>query len=102
MKILRAAAALILLVLAGSPGAGLAEHARNEIREQLRSDESTAEVVGRVVKIDHAQGAIVLETAGGLLELQGPPEALEAVSVGDVVRVLVALRDRGVTRPPID
>jgi hypothetical protein len=104
MKVLRAAAVLTLFVVTGAPAVVLAEHGRDQIRDQLRSPdiEPTAEVVGRVVEVDHAQGAIVLETDDGLLELQGPPEALRAVSVGDVVRVLVALRDRETARPPLN
>jgi hypothetical protein len=92
MKVLRAAAALALAAVTGAPGVGQAEHARDQIREQIQSDEgeSTAEVVGRVVEINHRRGAIVLETDAGLLEVQGTPEALQAVNVGDVVRVLVA------------
>lgn len=53
----------------------------------------TEEVTGRVVEIDHQRGMLMLETRRGLLALQGPPEALQNVVVGDVVRVKVALGD---------
>jgi hypothetical protein len=56
-------------------------------------DGRTTEITGRVLDIDHQQGALMLETARGILALQGPPEALDGVSVGDVVRVRVALGD---------
>jgi hypothetical protein len=58
---------------------------------------TTTEITGRVLDIDYQQGALMLETARGVLALQGPPEALAGVSIGDMVRVRVAL---GVQEPP--
>ena len=43
--------------------------------------------------IDRARGALMLQTAQGLLALQGPPEALANVSVGDFVWVRLALEE---------
>jgi hypothetical protein len=54
-------------------------------------DGRTTEITGRVLDIDHKLGALMLQTAQGILALQGPPEAIEGVSVGDVIRVRVAL-----------
>ena len=60
-------------------------------------DGQTAEVTGRVLDIDHQLGALMLQTAQGILALQGPPEAIQGVSVGDVIRVRVALGEE----PPL-
>lgn len=60
-------------------------------------DGQTIEVTGRVLDIDHQHGALMLQTAQGILTLQGPREAIEGVSVGDVIRVRVALGEE----PPL-
>ncbi len=54
-------------------------------------NDGTAEVTGRVLDVDREQGGLMLQTARGVLSLQGPPEALRDVEIGDVVRVRVAL-----------
>lgn len=60
-------------------------------------DALTTEVTRRVLDIDHQLGALMLQTAQGILALQGPPEAIEGVSIGDVIRVRVALGEE----PPL-
>lgn len=57
-------------------------------------------VTGRVVELDRDRGTLTLETSRGLA-LQGSPEALESVSIGDVVKVRVAFIDQPTepTRP---
>jgi hypothetical protein len=96
MNMLPGFAALILALSLAGPA--LADHGGDasgagEEERGANLDIHTAEVTGRVVEIDHEQGALMLQTARGLLALQGPPEALQDVKVGDLVRVRVALRD---------
>src|SRR5262245_50812605 len=93
---------LSVLVLAlGLAGPALADHngapASGDESPSAAVDSRTTEITGRVLDIDYQQGALMLETERGILALQGPPQALAGVSVGDVVRVRVALRDE----PPI-
>ena len=59
----------------------------------------TEEITGRVVDIDHQRGTLMLQTRRGLLALQGPPEALKQVDVGDLVRVKVALGEEPAESP---
>jgi hypothetical protein len=59
----------------------------------------TEEITGRVVDIDHQRGMLMLQTRRGLLALQGPPEALKQVDVGDVVRVKVAFGEEPAPNP---
>jgi hypothetical protein len=58
---------------------------------KINPNDGTAEVTGRVLDVDREQGGLMLQTARGVLSLQGPPEALRDVQIGDVVRVRVAL-----------
>lgn len=106
MKKLLVLSALVALVTGGLAGPALAEHGTGQLRDQLRGlpDDGlpTGEVTGRVVDIDHIQGALTLQTTRGLLALQGPPEALENVRIGDLVRVRVALGEEGELPAPLD
>ncbi len=94
--------ALIALAAAGVAGPALAEQGTGPLRDERRGrgDDGmpTAEVTGRVVDIDHIQGALMLQTKRGLLALHGPPDSLQNVRIGDLVRVRVAL-DEGVELP---
>jgi len=95
MKKLLGLSALVLAL--GLAGPALADHngapASGDESPSAAVDGRTTEITGRVLDIDHQQGAMMLETARGILALQGPPEALVGVSIGDVVRVRVALGD---------
>jgi hypothetical protein len=96
MKKLLGFTALVLAVSLAGPA--LADHGRDaagagDEERGASVDINTAEVTGRVVEIDLEQGALMLQTSRGLLALQGSPEALRDVKVGDLVRVRVALRD---------
>ena len=100
MKELLGLSVLVLAVSLASPA--LADHPNAppvSTGEQRGSslEGPTTEVTGRVVDIDHDQGALMLQTARGYLALQGPPEALRDVSIGDLVRVRVALGEE----PPL-
>ena len=46
-------------------------------------------VVGRVLELDRDRGLIALATERGVLVLQGPPEALRSVEVGDMVSLVL-------------
>jgi len=46
-------------------------------------------VVGRVLELDRDRGLIALATERGVLVLQGPPEALRSVEVGDMVSLVI-------------
>jgi hypothetical protein len=94
----------VLVVALGLAGPALADHngvpaPPTEAPDRM-VDGRTTEVTGRVLDIDHQQGALMLQTAHGILALQGPPEAIEGVSIGDVVRVRVAFGEEP-PRPPI-
>ncbi|HEY7650600.1 MAG TPA: hypothetical protein VID04_16515 [Methylomirabilota bacterium] len=95
MKKLLGLSVLVLALGLASPA--LAEHngALDSADESPSAsiDGRTTEITGRVLDIDYQQGALMLDTARGLLALQGPPEALAGVSIGDVVRVRVALSE---------
>lgn len=97
MKKLLGLSVLVLALGLASPA--LADHNNGAPGpvDQERAEGPTTEVTGRVVDIDHQHGALMLQTTRGLLALQGPPEALQGVNVGDVVRVRVALREE----PPL-
>lgn len=102
-KLLGLSVLTLLIVGLTATGAARADHMRSPMPNNERLDNGanagipqpdepnalapTQEVMGRVVQIDHARGALMLQTARGLLALQGPPEALASVSVGDLVRV---------------
>ena len=60
------------------------------------------DVTGQVLMMDRARGALVLFTEDGVMYVEGPPEALEGVKVGDVIEVSVlreaVQKERGVPR----
>jgi hypothetical protein len=112
-KLLGLSVLALLIVELAAAGAARADHMRSPVPnptgdERLENDANasiperdqpgvaapTQEVMGRVVDIDRARGALMLQTAQGLLALQGPSEALANVSVGDLVRVRLALEDQ--------
>jgi hypothetical protein len=52
-------------------------------------------IVGKVLQIDYTEGTVRLATEDGVLIVQAPPQALQAVKVGDTVSV-----PRPTTEPP--
>jgi hypothetical protein len=88
----------VLVLAAGLASPALADHrsaapASTSVERGAGFEVPTTEVTGRVVDIDREHGALMLQTTEGYLALQGPPEALRDVNVGDMVRVRVALRE---------
>jgi len=60
--------------------------------DELRSpDDQAGEqsrvLTGRVLKVNAAEGTIVIQTPVGVLALRGPSEDLREVAVGDIVQV---------------
>lgn len=51
--------------------------------------ERPQDVTGQVVGMDRVQGVMALFTEHGVMYVEGPPEALEGVKVGDVIEVSV-------------
>jgi hypothetical protein len=115
-KLLGLSVLALLIVELTATGAARADHMRSPVPNNTGSERlenganasipereldvarPTQEVMGRVVDIDRARGALMLQTAQGLLALQGPPEALTNVSVGDLVKVRLALDEEEPTR----
>jgi hypothetical protein len=61
-----------------------------------------ARVVGRVLKLDRERGLIALDTERGVLVLQGPPEALRSVEIGDVVSLVLNADDETPAASPAE
>ena len=63
--------------------------------ETLVPKDDPNRIVGKVLQIDREQGIFRLATEEGVLIVQAPPQALQAVKVGDTVSV-----PRPATEPP--
>ena len=64
-------------------------------KQRLVPKDDPNRIVGKVLQIDREQGIFRLATEEGVLIVQAPPQALQAVKVGDTVSV-----PRPATEPP--
>jgi len=64
-------------------------------KQKLVPKNDPARIVGTVLQIDRTEGTVRLATEEGVLIVQAPPQALQAVKVGDTVSV-----PRPATEPP--
>ena len=104
---------VVAAILVAGSGVALAEHMRAMPRDgrstaatpripedrvvprspDLERHDDEGRVVGRVLELDRERGIIALDTGRGVLVLQGPPEALSSVEVGDVVSLALNADD---------